>query len=138
MRSSTSSSREELRVLVALGLLLLAAEAGIRSVGSSISLDLEHIGGIPAIAEEFGQGDELRVLFLGNSLTRAGLNPEAFELEAASQGLGPLRIAHIYPDDTTISEWPHVFKHFFVDPDLLPDVLVVGFALRPIEYTSPQ
>ena len=77
-------------MVILLGLLLFAAEAGIRAVGRSISVDLEHIGGIPALAEEFGQGDGLRVLFLGNSLTRAGLDPDSFELAAKSQGLGPL------------------------------------------------
>lgn len=137
MSSSTSSSREELRALVVLGLLLLAAEAGIRSAGGSLSLDLEHIGSIPAAAEELARGDELRVLFLGNSLIREGLDSDAFELAAESQGFGPLRIAHIYPDDTTIAEWPHVFKHFFVKPDLLPDVLVVCFALGHLEDTTP-
>jgi hypothetical protein len=128
MSSSTSSSRGELAALAVAALALLAVEVGIRAVELELSRDLRHLRAIPELARELAGGEGLRVLFLGNSLTQAGVDVAVFESETAARGVEPLRATRVYPDDTTIVEWIHLFRRFFTDPELAPDVMVLSFS----------
>ena len=105
-----------------------AVEVAFRVFEGWLSVDLRHITEIPDLVEDVAEGPGLRIVFLGNSLTREGVSPQVFLAESEKRGLGPLSIARVYPDDSRIGEWIYVFEHYFADPGRLPDVLVVGFA----------
>jgi hypothetical protein len=107
---------------------LLALECGMRMGGSVLSTDLRHIRQIPNLASELAGADGTRVLFLGNSLTREGFDPETFSRSLQESSTTPTESRSVYPDDTTIVEWSALFKHYFIDADRVPDVLVLGFA----------
>jgi murein DD-endopeptidase MepM/ murein hydrolase activator NlpD len=112
---------------------LASTEIAIRTFEKSLSIDLLHIRSIPRIAKSLAQSDGVRVLFLGNSMTREGLDIERFSDEAARRGYDALSAAKVHPDDTTIAEWPYLFRHYFVRDTAPPDALVVGFANTNLE-----
>lgn len=98
----------------------------------SLSIDLLHIRSIPRIARSLVESSGARVLFLGNSMTREGLDIERFSKAAARLGHPALSAAKVHPDDTTIAEWPYLFRHYFPN-GASPDALVVGFANTNLE-----
>lgn len=128
MSSSTSSFRNELKVVCLVLAVLLACELLIRGREDALSLDLRHTKEIPAISQQLSEAKENRVLFLGNSMTRYGVNPSVFEDEMRAHGVGPLRVARVFPDATSVTDWYYAFKHYFIDAGHPPDVLIVGFA----------
>jgi len=104
---------------------LLATEVGVRGVESRLSLDLEHIDRIPTIARTTDEGDGLRLLFIGNSLTRRGIDRTVLR-----DGLGdpPLTVGEIFPDDTQVTEWDWLVRRYLVREGLSADVVIIPFA----------
>lgn len=128
MYSSTSNFRTEIKVVCLVLLVLLGYEFIIRTQEEALSLDVKHIRQIPAISSSLVRSEGLRVLFLGNSLTRNGVDAAVLEKELRAQGVGPLHIERVFPDESTISDWYYIFKDKFVDAGHLPNVLIVSFA----------
>ena len=128
MYSSTSNFRTEIKVICLVLFVLLGYEFIIRTQEGALSLDIKHIRQIPAISSSLVRGEGLRVLFLGNSLTRNGVDAAVLEKELRAQGVGPLHIERVFPDETTIGDWYYLFKDKFVDAGHLPNVLIVSFA----------
>lgn len=138
--------------MIALVLLVLAGcELFVRRGERALSRDVQHIRSIPETARELTAGEGLRVLFLGNSMLRSGVEEPLLEEELRAQGVGPLRVGRVFPDATGLVDWYYAFKHYFVAPRRLPDVLVVCFAARDLEdgrrgqpwrlaryYTAPE
>jgi len=119
-------------------LVLAGSELFVRLRESALSLDVQHIRRIPSIAEDMMRGGGRRVLFLGNSMTRNGVDAGIVEQELRARGLNaPLRIERVYPDATGLAEWYYAFNHYFVAPGRLPDVLVIGFAANDLSDTRP-
>ena len=137
MSSSTSSFRSELKVVALIVVALAACELVVRLREQSLSLDVRHIRQIPDIAARLAEGDGLRVLFIGNSMTRYGVEPEIVEREMASQGIAPLRIERVFPDATALPDWYYAFKRYFDAPVRAPDVLVVCFASYDLQDSQP-
>jgi lysophospholipase L1-like esterase len=140
MSSSTSSFRTELKVVALVLLVLAGSELFVRLRESALSLDVQHIRRIPSIAEELMSGEGKRLLFLGNSMTRNGVDVSIVEEELRAQGLtAPLRIERVYPDATGLAEWYYAFNHYFVDAGRQPDVLIIGFAANDLsDNRAPQ
>lgn len=138
MSSSTSSFKTELKVVALVVILLAGSELAVRSREQALSLDVRHIRQIPAISQEMTEGEGLRVLFLGNSMTRYGVEPGAVEGELRARGFdAPLRIVRVYPDATGLTDWYYAFNHYFVDAGRPPDVLIVGFASNDLTDARP-
>jgi hypothetical protein len=133
MSLSTSSFKIEARVIAVMFLVLLGSELVVRTREQYLSLDLKHIGQIPAISRSMTEGQGTRVLFIGNSMTRYGVDANTFEREMQAQGVGPLRIEKVFPDATGLPDWYYAFKHYFVETNHLPDVLIVGFAAKDLQ-----
>jgi hypothetical protein len=134
MSLSTSSFKTEAKVVALVLLVLLGCELVVRTREQYLSLDLKHIGEIPAISQNIAAGQGLlRVLFIGNSMTRYGVDTGTFEREMQAQGIGPLRVEKVFPDATGLPDWYYAFKHYFVDAGHLPDVLIVSFAARDLQ-----
>src|SRR5687767_1062645 len=122
MSSSTSSFRTELKVLALVVAALAACELVVRLREQALSLDVRHIRQIPEISARLAQGEGLRLLFIGNSMTRYGVEPEILGREITAQGIAPLRIERVFPDATALPDWYYAFQHHFVAPDRPPDV----------------
>lgn len=121
MSSFTSSFRREAPVVCVVALALAACELGVRASVHRASIDVRHIKEIPRIVDGLSKARRPTVLFLGNSLTRAGVVPTALSLDRA-------HVAMIYPDDTTIADWHYLYERYVRSKGAAPDVLLVGFA----------
>lgn len=143
MSSSTSSFRSELKVVALVLVALAACELVVRLREQTLSLDVRHIRQIPDISARLAQGGDgqhphlLRVLFIGNSMTRYGVEPEIVERGMAAQGIAPLRIERVFPDASALPDWYYAFKRFFDAPARAPDVLVVCFAANDLQDSQP-
>lgn len=137
MSSSTSNFRNERKVIGMVLLALFGSELLIRSLETFLSNDLRNIRQIPTVAKNLSDRRKLRILFVGNSLTRHGVNAAVVEKELDAQAENALHVERVYPDDTNIAEWYYLFKHYFVDAGSLPDVLIVGFANSQLHDDQP-
>ncbi len=126
MRSSTSASEGEWKVILLVLAVLAGVEAFLRATETRLSLDLIHIQAIPKIAADLDRQPHPRVMFLGNSLTRDGINEDVFKRELLAQGVGPISLRRVFPDNTQIREWYYAFRRFFVNRSHLPDYLILS------------
>ncbi len=115
-------------ILLALAM-LLAVEGAVRWLEPSLSVDVRHIQHIPEIVTELANSPGERVLFLGNSLTREGVDMDALKPALATHDVNPddLSFGLIYPDSGDILDWLYVYRHN-VTAATRPDVLIVSFA----------
>jgi len=116
-------NRKALYILLALLLFFLSIELALRVVEKKLSKDLVHYDQMNAIIHELKQPSENNILFLGNSLTREGI-----EEDILHQYISDAKIEKIYPDDTTITEWYWIFfkRLVRIKPDL--DMIIIPFA----------
>lgn len=126
MNSSTFSSESEWKVWVVVLVVLVTAEIALRSLLPHLSQDIVHIQQIPKSAEQLSNSQGTRILFLGNSITRNGIDINRFEEQLKSHR--PVAVAEIYPDDTAVTEWLYAYLHFFELPDRKLDQLIICFA----------
>ncbi len=134
MTSSTSSSeasgiRRELPVLLMVACVLLVTESAMRLMGTRLSRDLVQIQAIPAIAEELvgHSPQQVKILFMGNSLIREGVVAPLIEEQLCRTLHGPISVRRVTTDATGIPEWYYAFKQFFADAACVPDILILGF-----------
>jgi hypothetical protein len=132
----TSNFRSEARVLISLVAVAAAVEGGLRATSGRLSTDITHIRGIPGIAAEIAETRGKTVLFLGNSLTREGLDLDAVREALRCAEGEPIFCERVCPDDTTVLDWYYLFRHYFVD-GRAPDYLVVGYVRSQLEDRSP-
>ncbi len=114
--------------LVAVGLLL--GEGAIRSSERWLSIDLTHLKSLDRLAKQAarpGSDGELQILFLGNSMTRYGVNPDVFVKAADDRTHLPLTVTKINPDATKIADWYYLYRNFFHEKGRKPDLLIIGF-----------
>lgn len=134
--------RTEAKVIGLVVAVLLVGEVGLRVVQRSVSADWEHVSALPEISRTFSEAGGCRVLFLGNSLTRRGVDAGVFaSLASSAVADGGVSAARVFPDDTSVIEWLYAYERFFGTDAEAPDVLVVGFAVdqlqdRPITAVS--
>ena len=134
MYSSISSFRTEAKVLGMVLLVLAVCELGVRVFEKRLVIDAKT----PALSKRLAEAQGQRVLVLGNSLVRDNVNTDILEAEMKEQGGGPIHIERIYLMNTIINDWYYAFKHHFVDPGRLPDVLVVCFSNNHLQDSSIQ
>jgi len=127
MSLSTSNSKNFRNAIVTVCVLLVAFEIVLRTVIGYISLDILHLNRIPAIAAKLKKHNR-SILFMGNSLTRAGIRADMVEEMLRASGFSHVRSEAVYPDDTTLRDWYYLYKYHFVRNDASPAVLVVSFA----------
>lgn len=109
---------------------LLVVELGIRVSEPRLSKDLATIQAFPMIAASLdgpqAQGRQ-RVLFLGNSLLREGVNTEIVAEAISRNSDQPAFVTKAPADATGLVEWYYAFKNCFANSGHVPDVLVLGF-----------
>jgi hypothetical protein len=136
MNLSIFSSKKESWVIVGVVVVLLLCEVLVRRVSDRLSIDIAHIHELPAIAKRLRDSKPVRVLFLGNSLTRAGVDLEIIRQTVQPSMSNGLTAESIHPDDTTIGDWYYVYRSVLVDRQVAPELVVVGYVLRQLEDSS--
>ncbi|MBX7212010.1 MAG: hypothetical protein K1X78_27135 [Verrucomicrobiaceae bacterium] len=150
MSSSTSSSsgaaaagasaaRDEWKVLVALAVVFLLAEAGIRLTERRLSVDIAHIRGAPEVAARLDDGTRARdVLVLGNSSARAGIDATLLARQLDAVGRRSTRIHFFYPDGGNIGVWRWAWRRYFAPPVKQPDLVLVCGAKSHFDDIAPK
>ena len=124
-------------MLLAVAAVVLACEIGLRAGRSRLSLDIQHIDRIPSILASLdAQPAGLRVLFLGNSLTRRGVNLAMIREEIARTPASAIFCDKIDPDDSSILDWYYLTKRY-IGGGSAPDYLVIGFVSGQLEDGAP-
>jgi hypothetical protein len=142
MNLSTSSSKGHWRAIILALALLLAVEGVVRWLEPSLSTDVRHIEHIPQTLRELAGNPGDHVLFLGNSLTREGVDMQVLRPVLARQqvNLQNLNFGFVYPDSADILDWLYVYRHN-VSEATRPDVLIVSFAddaLADEDFPDPE
>ncbi len=119
----------EWRVVGVVAVVLGLAECGFHFGKQRLSKDVEHLQSFTQLAERFAKTPAAgpKVLFLGNSLTRYGVDESVFAqtfTEVAGITPAPLKIV---PDNTALADWFYVYRNQFAQPNRAPQVLVIGF-----------
>lgn len=128
MSSSTSGSKGLARILVTAAAAVLVCEGVVRYIGDNLSLNIRHIKSIPAIAAELAGGPRPRILFLGASQVRRGIDLEAWKTGLAAAGVVPGTAREAVPDDSWVSEWYYIVLDQFVRRRNMPDLVIAGFS----------
>jgi len=126
---SSGDALGEFRVVLVVLAVLGVTELAFLTGKQRLSKDVEHLQSVPALAERFATtaGSGPKMLFLGNSLTRYGIDEQVFaESFSQATGVSP-RTLKIVPDNTAVADWFYVYRNQFAQPDRAPDVLVIGF-----------
>ncbi len=121
----TSNFRSESKVLLTLVAVAAACELGLRIGSERLSSDIAHIRSIPAVAAALRGRDGEQLLFLGNSLTREGVDLATVrgELQCGPAGVSA---ESVHPDDTTILDWYYLYRNNFSSENAL-DWMVIPF-----------
>lgn len=118
----------ELRVVMALLLALLGLEVAARVFESRLSKDVAHLRSLPAEAERLrnAPADSLKVLILGNSLIREGLDREMLRRGLEAKAGRPVELAVMTPDASRIEEWLYGYRRHFYQAGVRPDLILLG------------
>lgn len=130
----TSSFRKEAKVLLVVALVLIGVEIGVRLFERRIAVGFNT----PKAAEKLMDGEGTRVLFLGNSLVRNGIDTKLFETASQNLGSRPVRAVDSYLVASTVSDWYYILKHSFIETGRKPDTVVVCFAFNYLEDLPMQ
>jgi lysophospholipase L1-like esterase len=129
--ATSSGLRREWQVLAFVAVTLLSVECGMRVLESRLSKDLLDIRSFPEIAATLSDplhADDQRILFLGNSLTRDGVDVEAVtgEMTRLLTDSGVF-VRKAMADGTGLAEWFYAFRNQFAKTGHTPDIVVLGF-----------
>ena len=117
-------------VVFAAAFLLLEIVA--RILAPTLDYDRVHIHALPRIVEEMNEGEQPRVVLLGNSLLMHGVDGELLEEEISHAISGPCSVTKITPVGTAIRDWNYLYDTYFTEKNTHPDVVVVGFVAHHI------
>ena len=127
MPSSTSTFRQELKVVVVVLVVLACVEGFMRKVWPRFSSELRDIAGYAVQADTLAAADAQRVLILGNSMTVCDLDIPALREQLTARLDRDVAIEAIAMDGAAITEWYHIAKSNFARPDRMPDVIVLNY-----------
>jgi len=99
----------------------------------SLSKDLAHINSFERISNNNND-----ILVIGNSLTREGINSQLIERNINNRMKPKLKIGYIYPDDTSVIEWYHIFVNYYFQPKIYPKNLFIIFAQDQLASSKIQ
>lgn len=137
MAGHESRRRTGVKTLLFVVVALAMTEIGVRVVESRLSVDIEHIQGIPTIVSELARDSETAMdsslLFLGNSLTRRGVDTEVFSMTLEDLGVEGVQLAAVYPDDTSVLDWHYLYQDMVMRANAVPDVVVIGYGFWHLE-----
>jgi len=132
MNSSTSSFNSEVKVILSTLLILVIGDLALRWAEVNLSIDVRHIRSFPEITRKLSHEPAPRVVFLGNSLTRYGVDPDVWASAMKELKAPAGSVAKLVPDDTTMPDWYYVALNSLIRPGNQPDVVILGFTLNQL------
>src|SRR5882762_7844855 len=132
MNSSTSSFNSEAKAILLTLLILGMGDLALRWAEVNLSIDVRHIRSFPEITRKLSHEPAPRVVFLGNSLTRHGVDPGMWASAMKELQSSAGSVAKLVPDDTTMPDWYYVALNNFIRPGNHADVLILGFSLNQL------
>lgn len=126
---------EFLTVLAVLGALLFS-DVVLRTVEDRLSGNIEHINEIDDLAADYKADDPESILFMGNSLTNNGVNADIARKLLNENGHNVTTMNKIVPDATTIWSWSCIADNQFLDRDVYPATIVLGFGWNQLSDQS--
>lgn len=117
--------KTEWKVLASLIALLLLMEVGVRAFETKLSKDLTHLRQLPLAAESLKTDDAYKILIVGNSLARYGIDRKLLVQGLEGKGYEKIRVEAFHPDGTTITEWSYGLRRYFLNPGAIPDRIIV-------------
>ena len=120
----------ERRVVIFVLSLFLVFEVLFWLGGDYLSKDIAHLRSFESISQQLDRFDSdqgLRVLFLGNSLTRYGIDQQVFTQAIGDEFDESVQTIKMNPDNTAIADWFYAYRTYFSKPGITPDVLIIGF-----------
>jgi hypothetical protein len=127
--------RKNQALVICIFLGLVIGEIGIRWIEPVLSKDIRHWKKIPDIMRNISGGEGVKVLFLGNSLTRTNIVPSLIKKRINDFNNTKISIARIYPDDTNIVEWYYLFQALRKETEGTPTWVVVHFSHNHLQDT---
>ncbi|MCF6312308.1 MAG: hypothetical protein L3J39_07630 [Verrucomicrobiales bacterium] len=130
--------KSEFKIILVLLGLLFVMEVGVRVFETSLSKDLAQLRKLSDTAERLKVGDFYKVLIVGNSLARYGIDREILAKELERNGYGKVQVEAFHPDATGVMEWNFGLRRYFLNREVIPDrvILVTGkthlFDSRPV------
>lgn len=137
MNSSTSNSKSEWKVIAGVLATLLLGEVGLYFTETRLSLDIQHIREIPKVIDTFKRAEDPGILFLGNSLTRAGVRADLVSASWVGSPLQGATVGLVHPDDTTLTDWLYVYRRFIQPESSRIRLVVIPFAYKHLEDGNP-
>ncbi|WP_339749041.1 hypothetical protein [uncultured Rubinisphaera sp.] len=122
--------RAEFGVLLVVLVSFLALESIFRFRGEILSKDIAHLNSFDQISRNLAEDahpNELRTLFLGNSLTRYGINQELFTQIIEKDYHLSIKTAKMNPDNTALADWFYAYQTYYKKAGRPPEVMIVGF-----------
>ena len=113
--------------MTAVVLLLLLTEVVCRTIETRISADIRYLRSLPEISQRLSTVEHgtLRVLVIGNSLAREGIDLDDFQKQLGERLGQSVHVEGFYPDGSNIVEWSWGFRRYFGDANHSPDLVVV-------------
>lgn len=130
----------EARVLGLLVLTFVVLEFFFASAAPHLSQDVAKIEGLNNLSEELASKYPHRILFLGNSILLAGIDPELFvSLSGNSPIASPPSVFMAHPDSSNIVIWSYLLDRYFLNRESYPEevVIVTGRTHLEDQYANP-
>lgn len=117
----------ELRLWAALLVVLLGLEVAARVFEERLSKDVSHLRSLPAQAARLREatGGQYKVLIVGNSLAREGLDQQQLQRGLEARLGRPVVLAAMHPDGSRVEEWRYGFRRYFDAAGSRPDLLLL-------------
>jgi hypothetical protein len=133
-----TNSKNESRVFVALLIILLFVEMGIRIFETRLSGNINHIFSIPEIARQIDHFDKgPAVVFMGNSLTNNAIDSGLLDELLRNQLANPIQTSKVTPDGTALSDWYCIYHNQLMPLRRPPSHIVIGFAWAQLSDQYP-
>jgi hypothetical protein len=107
---------------------LAGGEIAFRIFKDKLSSNIRHIQSIPTIAQQIGSSKGSSILFLGNSLIGEAIDEQLCSQSFKEYGNTKLIIEKIVPDGSDLPMWYFILQNEFIQRNLLPKNVVIGFA----------
>ena len=137
--SPVASPKHRRRAVVAVALALVAFEAAFRLVEERVSADAKHAADAPAAVARLSESEGPRLLVLGNSLVRDGVDRDRLRDRLAD--VSPVNVETLHPSASTVTDWRVLFERLVIpteDSDrAAADVVVLGYAAEHLSDQAP-
>ena len=96
-----------------------------------LSDNIKHIKTIPQISDRIKGTEKQSLLFIGNSLIGEAIDTSILRsILSKNNRYKSFAIERIVPDGTGLLDWYFILKNFFVMPNKIPDMVIIGFAWK--------